>query len=145
MLVSEFVERTGYVPKYDDDGREWSSIQRDYNSWVGDKDSFCKHWKLCNPDKADSLTRIREANELKERQFNKCLKWCAQHSKPTSKKFIDYLMVDKTIAKEAMQELHMTRDEFRETMYNVYKAKSLMSLTNGTNICGLGYTLSTHI
>jgi len=40
MMISEFIERTGYQP----DAREYRAIERAYYDFDGDKDAFCAHW-----------------------------------------------------------------------------------------------------
>lgn len=40
MMISEFIDRTGYEP----DAREYRAIEAAYYDFYGDKDQFCKHW-----------------------------------------------------------------------------------------------------
>ena len=40
MMRSEFVERTGYEPDYE----EYRMIEESYYEFPGDKDAFCKQW-----------------------------------------------------------------------------------------------------
>lgn len=40
MLVSEFIDRTGYQPTPD----EYADIEQAYYAFAGDKDSFCRAW-----------------------------------------------------------------------------------------------------
>ena len=40
MMISEFIERTGYEP----DAREYRAIERAYYDFNGDKNAFCAHW-----------------------------------------------------------------------------------------------------
>lgn len=41
MLMSEFVERTGYQPS----NEEYAHIEESYYTFPGDKDEFCAQWK----------------------------------------------------------------------------------------------------
>ena len=41
MMMSEFIERTGYQPSHE----EYSHIEESYYHFDGDKDAFCKQWK----------------------------------------------------------------------------------------------------
>lgn len=41
MMMSEFTERTGYEPSYD----EYKMIEASYYEFDGDKNAFCKQWK----------------------------------------------------------------------------------------------------
>lgn len=41
MMMSEFIERTGYEPSYD----EYQLIVESYYDFDGDKNAFCKQWK----------------------------------------------------------------------------------------------------
>ena len=41
MMMSEFIERTGYQPSYE----EYHHIEESYYSFDGDKNAFCKQWK----------------------------------------------------------------------------------------------------
>ena len=51
MLVSEFIDRTGYQPT----AEEYAEIERAYMRFSGDKDAFCKAWSKANPHKAGTL------------------------------------------------------------------------------------------
>ena len=44
MMMSEFYERTGYTPSYD----EYKFIEDSYYEFAGDKNEFCKWWKKAN-------------------------------------------------------------------------------------------------
>ena len=40
MMMSEFIERTGYEPTYE----EYHYIEESYYEFPGNKDEYCKHW-----------------------------------------------------------------------------------------------------
>lgn len=70
MLISEFIERTGYQPTAD----EYAVIENEYNNFNGDKDSFCRAWKRVNPTKAGQIERERKKAERTEKVFQIALK-----------------------------------------------------------------------
>lgn len=70
MLVSEFIERTGYQPTAD----EYAVIENEYNNFDGDKDKFCRAWKRVNPTKAGQIERARKKAERTEKVFQIVLK-----------------------------------------------------------------------
>lgn len=41
MLMTEFVDRTGYTPTQ----KEYAEIERQYAAFDGDKNSFCEYWR----------------------------------------------------------------------------------------------------
>ena len=41
MMMSEFIERTGYRPS----SEEYEHIEESYYTFPGNKDEFCKQWK----------------------------------------------------------------------------------------------------
>lgn len=70
MLLSEFIERTGYQPTAD----EYAAIETEYNNFNGDKDKFCRAWKRVNPTKAGQIERERKKAERTEKVFQIALK-----------------------------------------------------------------------
>ena len=46
MMMSEFIERTGYEPSYE----EYHYIEESYYEFPGNKDEFCKQWKKDQKD-----------------------------------------------------------------------------------------------
>ena len=69
MLVSEFIERTGYQPT----AEEYETIERAYMRFVGNKDEFCREWCKKNADLAGQLDRIRKKQEYVSRQEEKTI------------------------------------------------------------------------
>ena len=76
MMISEFIERTGYEPSYE----EYRIIEESYYEFEGNKDEFCRWWKKAqrSGEWAKEL-RLRKtiqsmaeahAEELKERDEN---------------------------------------------------------------------------
>ena len=70
MLLSEFIERTGYQPT----AEEYAEIENEYNNFNGDKDAFCRAWKRVNPTKAGQIERARKKAERTEKVFQIALK-----------------------------------------------------------------------
>lgn len=46
MMMSEFTERTGYTPTWE----EYHYIEESYYAFPGNKDEFCKQWKKDKKD-----------------------------------------------------------------------------------------------
>lgn len=61
MLVSEFIDRTGYRPT----AEEYADIEEAYYVFEGDKDAYCRAWMKANPHKAGQLwAAIKEQQRL---------------------------------------------------------------------------------
>ncbi len=56
MMMSEFIERTGFEPTAD----EYSRIEEEYYEFDGDKDAFCKRWK-----KDEGVNRLARERAVK--------------------------------------------------------------------------------
>lgn len=63
MLISEFIERTGYRPTAD----EYAVIENEYMHSASDKDEFCRLWKKANPEKAGQIKRQEKAQKRREK------------------------------------------------------------------------------
>ena len=73
MLMSEFIDRTGFAPTYE----EYRKIEESYYSFDGDKDAFCKAFvddggalKLCEA-RAAEIERLNSLLMENERQYKK--------------------------------------------------------------------------
>lgn len=73
MMISEFIERTGFEPTTD----EYTKIEEAYYGFDGDKDAFCKAFvkgggalKLCKA-RAKEIARLRSLMLETEKQFKK--------------------------------------------------------------------------
>lgn len=63
MLVSEFIDRTGYMPT----GEEYAEIEQAYYVFEGDKDAYCRAWCKANPHKAGTyFAAIKEQERLRK-------------------------------------------------------------------------------
>ena len=75
MLVSEFIDRTGYQPTAD----EYAEIERAYMRFSGDKDAFCSEWCKKNADLAGQLDRLRKKREYVSSQEDKTIARVQRH------------------------------------------------------------------
>lgn len=76
MMMSEFIERTGYEPSYE----EYHYIEESYYEFPGNKDEFCKQWLKDNKDghwqrelslmKMMDQMKARYEEKLKEQEDN---------------------------------------------------------------------------
>lgn len=61
MLVSEFIDRTGYRPS----AEEYAEIEQAYYVFDGDKDAYCRAWCKANPHKAGTyFAAIKEQERV---------------------------------------------------------------------------------
>ena len=66
MLVSEFIDRTGYQPSAD----EYADIEQAYYMFDGDKDAFCRAWIRLNRHKAGTLWNAIKEQERQRKVFD---------------------------------------------------------------------------
>ena len=73
MMMSEFIERTGFEPTAD----EYAKIEEAYYNFDGDKNAFCKAFidgngvsRLCRA-RAEEISRLRSVMLETEKQFKK--------------------------------------------------------------------------
>lgn len=69
MMMSEFIERTGYEPTYE----EYHYIEESYYEFPGNKDEFCKQWKKDKEDGhwARELALMMAADQMKAKYEKK--------------------------------------------------------------------------
>ena len=65
MLISEFIERTGFTPT----GEEFQRIEEAYYSFYGDKDAFCKAFVDGNGVREICSLRAEKIDQLKRQLF----------------------------------------------------------------------------
>lgn len=63
MMMSEFIERTGFEPTAD----EYREIEAEYMGCDIDKDKFCKVWKKSGGIQRLSRMRVRKIEELESK------------------------------------------------------------------------------
>lgn len=61
MMMSEFIDRTGFTPTYE----EYQKIEEAYYNFDGNKDAFCKAFVECNGEKEICSTRAKKIDQLK--------------------------------------------------------------------------------
>lgn len=62
MMISEFIERTGFEPS----AEEYAEIEEAYYSFDGNKDAFCKAWVEDGGIERTNRARIRRISELED-------------------------------------------------------------------------------
>lgn len=64
MMMSEFTERTGYTPTWE----EYHYIEESYYAFPGNKDEFCKQWKKDKKDGhwAREMALMVAADQMKD-------------------------------------------------------------------------------
>lgn len=77
MLVSEFIDRTGYQPTAD----EYAEIEEAYNVFDGDKDAYCKAWSKANPHKAGTLWKAIKEQERISKVFDRLVAHIIKYAK----------------------------------------------------------------
>lgn len=75
MLLSEFIERTGYQPT----AEEYQAIENDYMRFEMDKDAYCRIWCKKHPDLAGQIDRIRKKQEYVSGQEEKTIARVQRH------------------------------------------------------------------
>lgn len=71
MLVSEFIDRTGYRPS----AEEYADIEQAYYVFDGDKDVYCRAWCKANPHKAGKLREAIKEQERLSKVFDRVCKY----------------------------------------------------------------------
>lgn len=62
MMISEFIERTGFEPT----AAEYAEIESEYMGCDIDKDKFCRQWKKNGGIQRLSRQRVRRIEELEQ-------------------------------------------------------------------------------
>lgn len=63
MMMSEFTERTGFEPTYE----EYAEIEEDYYHFSGNKDEFCKQFVEHDGEKKVYASRVQKIAQLKSK------------------------------------------------------------------------------
>lgn len=100
MLVSEFIDRTGYQPTAD----EYAEIERAYYNFDGNKDEFCELWCKKNAELAGQIDRLRKKREYVNAQEEKTIE-----------------RVQRYIWKRTNHGEKITRDQFAQIIKNIDK------------------------
>ena len=119
MLVSEFIDRTGYQPT----AEEYAEIERAYMRFSGDKDAFCKAWSKANPHKAGTLWAAIKEQQRLGKVFDKVAEFVRKcKSKREDFYYMNYS--EQQAFMDSMQEKCKCKDrrELREMMYRLTKS-----------------------
>ena len=124
MLMSEFIDRTGYQPT----AEEYIEIEMAYNAFIGDKDKFCRAWCKSNPHKAGTLWAAIKEQERLGRIFDNVANF-VRKCKSKREDFYNMSYVQQREFMDSMQEKCKckTRKELRETIYKLTKACAVWS------------------
>lgn len=63
MMISEFIERTGFEPTYE----EYAEIEEAYYNFSGNKDEFCKQFVEQDGEKKVCASRVQRIAQLKSK------------------------------------------------------------------------------
>ena len=128
MLLSEFIDRTGYQPT----AEEYAEIEKAYYVFKGDKTAFCRAWCKANPHKAGTYwAAIKEQVRIgkvfdslvahiikyaKRRDFNREMFYYMDYSQ--QQQHADWVM-EQIKAK--------SRSELRDIMFSLSNANAVRS------------------
>lgn len=131
MLVSEFIDRTGYQPT----AEEYAAIEKSYYHFKGDKDAFCKEWSKANPDKAGTLWAAIKEQQRLGKVFDKVTAF-VRRSKAKREDFYYMDYSQQQAFMDAMQEKCKCRDrrELRDMLYKLTQAAAVWRTWNSRKI-----------
>jgi hypothetical protein len=123
MLLSEFIDRTGYQPSAD----EYREIEKAYYVFKGDKDAFCRAWCKSNPHKKGQLWAAIKENERQARVFDNV---CRFVTRCKVRREQLYTMTTPELCEflEGMREKCKCKDkgELRSMVYKLAKSSAVM-------------------
>ena len=119
MLVSEFIDRTGYQPT----AEEYAEIEQAYYVFDGDKDAFCKAWSKANPHKAGTLWAAIKEQQRLSKVFDKVSEF-VRKCKRKREEFYYMNYCEQQAFMDSMQEKCKCKDrmELRDMMYRLTKS-----------------------
>lgn len=119
MLVSEFIDRTGYQPT----AEEYAEIERAYYEYDGDKDKFCRAWSKANPHKAGKLWAAIKEQQRLGKVFDKVSEF-VRKCKRKREEFYYMNYCEQQAFMDSMQEKCKCKDrrELRDMVYRLTKA-----------------------
>ena len=124
MLISEFIDRTGYQPT----AEEYAEIEQAYYVFDGDKDKFCRAWCKSNPQKAGTLWAAIKEQQRLSKIFDNVANF-VRKSKAKREDFYYMNYVQQQDFMDAMQAKCKckSRKELRETIFKLTKASAVWS------------------
>ena len=119
MLVSEFIDRTGYQPT----AEEYAQIEREYYHFKGDKDAYCRAWAKANPTKAGTLWAAIKEQQRLGKVFDKVSEF-VRKSKRKREEFYYMNYCEQQAFMDDMCEKCKCKDrrELRDMVYRLTKA-----------------------
>jgi len=119
MLLSEFIDRTGYQPT----AEEYVEIEMAYNAFIGDKDKFCRAWCKSNPHKAGTLWKAIKEQERLSKVFDRVANFVRKSKiKRDDFYYMDYSQQQAFIDNMCVQTKCRDRRELRQMLTNLVKA-----------------------
>lgn len=119
MLVSEFIDRTGYRPT----AEEYAEIEQAYYVFVGDKDKFCRAWCKANPHKAGKLWAAIKEQERLSKTFDRVAEFVRKsRTKREDFYFMDYCQQQGFMDDMQQRTRCKSRRELRDMVYRLSKA-----------------------
>lgn len=122
MLLSEFIDRTGYQPT----AEEYAEIERAYNVYDGDKDNFCRAWCKANPHKAGTLWAAIKEQQRLSKVFDKVAEF-VRKSKRKREEFYNMTYQEQQEFMDDMRQKCKCKDhrELRDMVYRLAKATAV--------------------
>lgn len=119
MLMSEFIDRTGYQPT----AEEYAEIERAYMRFSGDKDAFCRAWSKANPHKAGTLWAAIKEQQRLSKVFDKVAEF-VRKCKSKREEFYYMNYCEQQAFMDSMQEKCKCKDrsELRDMVYRLTKS-----------------------
>lgn len=128
MLLSEFIDRTGYQPT----AEEYAAIEHEYYHFKGDKDQYCRAWCKANPTKAGTLWAKQKENERIGKVFDRLVAHIVKYAKRKDFDrnmfyYMDYSQQQQHADWVAEQIKAKDRKELRDMMYQLSNANAVRS------------------
>ena len=124
MLISEFIDRTGYIPAAD----EYAEIEKAYYVFKGDKDAFCRAWSKANQHKAGTLWAKQAEQARKSKVYDRLYKHLCR-CKFDPNWLYDYNYVERQEHIDAIMGMCKAKDrsELKETLKAVSRTYGVAS------------------
>lgn len=130
MLLSEFIDRTGYQP----DAAEYAAVEKEYYHFKGDKDQFCRAWCKANPTKAGTLWAAIKEQERLSKVFDRVAEFVRKCKRKREEfYYMDYC--EQQAFMDSMQEKCKCRDraELRKMLLDLGNAYAVWSIWKDEN------------
>lgn len=119
MLLSEFIDRTGYQPT----AEEYAEIERAYYDFKGDKDAYCRAWCKANPHKAGRLWAAVKEQQRLCKVFDKVAEFVRKcKSKREDFYYMNYCQQQDFMDDMCERTKCKNRRELRDMVYRLTKA-----------------------